>query len=432
MADAEQVQVLIERVAALQEIGRHEEALPMLQRALAGDPDNPQLLGHLALAYYGTGRNRKALTSANRAAAMDPHNEWPHRIRCGALLNLRKYRQAVEAGEDAVRLDPEGLGSLSVLAEALMRAGKTDEALEVAQRGVELHPDDPTIHRIAGDVHGDLGDWASAEESYRLSLAINPESYSALLGLADALKIQGRHLEAIDIAEKAVRQAPPRSDARQLFWHFLEGYVPGLGLKVFSAFMAFMAIRAVFDPAAGKSIRVLGWFFILFAIFTWSLAIFRARRRRSALRPDLGQLVARELKAQRRSQTRSTLRSVSAAIWIISGLILTILAGVDLRQAVSGGDLTWFVTVPALITFVVLAVYWVKTLGWRLLWMVVRIVWGILSFFLFIIVLIAALDPASAAGDEDRFIAVIIGLAWSVVGLLLHWHRTQTIAPRGD
>ena len=53
-------------------LGRADEALPLLQEALALEPENPEALGHCGTALAELGRKAEALAHFDRALAADP------------------------------------------------------------------------------------------------------------------------------------------------------------------------------------------------------------------------------------------------------------------------------------------------------------------------------------------------------------------------
>src|SRR5882762_4047944 len=89
------------RAEALLAIGRHAEALPWLERAIAEDPDAVEPRCMLTLALVRLGRLAEALEAAERAVAVAPDHEWPHRLRALALLRAGRHDEACSAAQEA-------------------------------------------------------------------------------------------------------------------------------------------------------------------------------------------------------------------------------------------------------------------------------------------------------------------------------------------
>ena len=92
------------------------------------DPDQPQILTALGLAYLQTGDHRTARMHLERAVTLGADS---HRIRMGlgyAALQRSDYRQAVAHLERSVALQPNARNRF-LLAEALEKSGRKGEAL---------------------------------------------------------------------------------------------------------------------------------------------------------------------------------------------------------------------------------------------------------------------------------------------------------------
>ena len=414
----------LERAALLQRMGRHEDVIPVLERVLSREAEDTEALCRLSLAFLMLGKLRRALDFADRAAASAPNAEWPHRLRCLTLTCQGRHGEAVEAGRISLRLEPEGLEPLCALIQALVNAGEPREAREFAERAVELHPDSSTAHEFLGDVAIERSMWSEAEQHFRRALGIDAESHNALLGLAHALKAQGRGREALEAAEAALRRAPPGSDARGLFAYFMRGYLPGTTVAIVATAWAFLAFLSTRDPSDDPVSRLLTAIFMALAAAIWIGLIMLIRRRRAALHPRLEKLVIRERKELRRRQSRHTLGLLSVVAWAVSGLLLETMVSVDSRLAFEGGAWTWFVVVPTSATFAALSASWVYRLWPRLLWPIVGLTWCVLTLYLVSVALAAALGHPIGADTDELIELVAAGSAWGGLGWLL-WRRQK-------
>ena len=82
-------------------LGRYDEALPVMERAVELLPTDPILNDHLGDVYWAVGRHREARFQWSRAISFAPHPD----------LNLDRVRQKIDLGLDAV-LEAEGAPSL--------------------------------------------------------------------------------------------------------------------------------------------------------------------------------------------------------------------------------------------------------------------------------------------------------------------------------
>lgn len=137
---------------------RADEALHLLERALARHPRHPGLLRSLAAAHAALGRPVSRLASAEAALAAQP--------------------QAVEPALE--------------LAEALEAVGRRAEADARLARLVEAHPADPRPRSARARLAERRQRPELAEAYWRRVLALRPDEPTARLGVSRALRAQGR------------------------------------------------------------------------------------------------------------------------------------------------------------------------------------------------------------------------------------------------
>jgi tetratricopeptide (TPR) repeat protein len=203
------------RVEMLCDLERWAEALPLVSRLLAAEPENQSAWCLLAQCQLGLGLFVPALGSAGRAAALAPDSEWPHRLISFACTNLGRHEQAVLAAREAVRLEPQAWQTYARLAGAAVRqqsgrgrresrargAARRNEAVEAARQALALAPDEPQVQLIYGTVAASQGRRAIAERAYRKALELDPQSSGAHHLLA-ALRLR-RRSGPVGLAEAA-------------------------------------------------------------------------------------------------------------------------------------------------------------------------------------------------------------------------------------
>lgn len=159
--------VLLLRGRCLVADERYEEAIPLLERAVAAQPDSGEAALALGIARYETGDRNGALTELERAEALMPDRPEPPLYLGLVLLEREENVRAAERFQRADRLDGEGAPPIAGYYEALALAGSGDaERAEAALRRVE--------ERGAGTVWGERASaLLAAEEDRRASLARN-------------------------------------------------------------------------------------------------------------------------------------------------------------------------------------------------------------------------------------------------------------------
>jgi len=176
-----------EEVRALLRLHRTAEALERATRALADDPDQPDVVVLRAIAHIRLREPEQALAVATRGCATYPDVAWMHQIRGGALSALGRHRNAVDAIYEATVLDPLNQAHLVALTEALIGLSSVlpkhlpdhreliERAAQAAAQARTLAPHDAGAHFARAEVYLTQEDWKAATESARQGLAIDPE-----------------------------------------------------------------------------------------------------------------------------------------------------------------------------------------------------------------------------------------------------------------
>src|ERR1041384_6994026 len=135
------------RGIALASKGDSKEALAAFKQALKISPNSIAALEGAAQIEYEAG-HREALPLLNRLLQLNPDNPTAH-----AMLAVLDYRQgncqgAASHFEKAGELIHSELDALHAYATCLVKLKKLDQAEQVFQRAVALRPDDPQEQRL--------------------------------------------------------------------------------------------------------------------------------------------------------------------------------------------------------------------------------------------------------------------------------------------
>jgi tetratricopeptide (TPR) repeat protein len=200
--------MLLAQGTQLNNIGRHADAVAVLSKAIAADPQAVEPRCELAYALLSLGRVRDALKEAEAAASLDPQYERPHRLRSIILSRLDRPKDSLLAAETAVRLAPEFPSGLYTLGSAQLRLKRIDDAERTAQNLLRIAPAWALSHLLAGQVAVRRKQWKKAEDANRAALQIEPTNQIALNNLGVALQGQRRSKEALEIYQRAAQLDP--------------------------------------------------------------------------------------------------------------------------------------------------------------------------------------------------------------------------------
>ncbi len=219
---ADSAPALVERAAILTDLKRPAEAIRLLQRAVAAEPDGVSAWCELARAELAYDRPFDALHAANVAVGKDPAHEWPHRLASLALSRIGRHAEAVRAAREAVRLEPFAWQTYARLADALhdhpeplwIRGQRANEAWAAALRAVELAPLEADAHCTLGHLLVKSGTREQAEAAFKEALRLDPHNAAALNGLGMAGMSSGPVAATADFA--AALAADPDNPAARI------------------------------------------------------------------------------------------------------------------------------------------------------------------------------------------------------------------------
>ena len=204
----------VQRAHALAEVGRTEEAIDVLLRALGRNPHDPGLLEALCEAQMEVDP-RAALETAGRLSARLPEHYRGHYLLALASSKLRRDKQALRHARDAVAAAPDLAATHILLADVLARRRKTREARKAAARALELAPDRPGSHIASGNVELAARHWPKAERAYRRALELDPYNGTAQHNLVLAQQAAMKMAPALSTAHGRVRFDPGDDASRR-------------------------------------------------------------------------------------------------------------------------------------------------------------------------------------------------------------------------
>ncbi|WP_375287660.1 tetratricopeptide repeat protein [Sphingomonas sp.] len=186
----------------------NDDALPVLELAMLQSPGDPAKVVEYVRGLVEAGRMEDALAQALALARAAPGAPAAQLLVGDVLTAGGRPVQALTAYR--------GAASLSFTAPTLLRlieAAAAARQPQVAARALELYftqnPASPLADRLAANVQGDAGDWASALETLdRLRLSIGARDAMLLAALARAEVAGGDPARALRFARAAYALAP--------------------------------------------------------------------------------------------------------------------------------------------------------------------------------------------------------------------------------
>jgi tetratricopeptide (TPR) repeat protein len=193
--------------------GKPNDAIRLLERAIAIDPSVPEFFGNFGCVLAAIGRGSQAVEMLERAIALRPQYAEAHYNIGKQRFIEQRLHDAAEAFRAATKCKPEWLAPQLALFRSFIQLDRPLEALEAARRLTELSPDDAAIWRCVGSAFQAAARPAEAAASleHALRLCENPKVH---LELALALLQSGDFLKGWQEFERRSECIDAKSDVR--------------------------------------------------------------------------------------------------------------------------------------------------------------------------------------------------------------------------
>jgi tetratricopeptide (TPR) repeat protein len=194
--------------------GQPDEAIPLLQAAVAEAHSDANMQANLARACKAAGRFTDALAAFDQALALGSIDPGVHNDRGNVLLDLDRAPQALDSFDNAIALRHDYAEAFCNRGNALRALNRHPEALDNLDHAIALKPGFADAHSNRGNVLQDLDRHEEAVASYAQALALQPDHLDALVNRGVALRALGRHTLALGSYESALALRPTHTTAR--------------------------------------------------------------------------------------------------------------------------------------------------------------------------------------------------------------------------
>jgi len=160
--------------------------LPKLERAVALEPDDPEVRHNLADTLLTLGRAEEALVHVECALSSHPDNLALHFLQGRCLGDMGRFPESLCAFRRLVELAPGAAVAHFMIGSTLGAMDRPEEALDAFRQGLALDPSDPFAHYNAGLAAERLGRFEESVGAYREAVLLQPDFVDALLALGRA------------------------------------------------------------------------------------------------------------------------------------------------------------------------------------------------------------------------------------------------------
>src|SRR5689334_9813946 len=196
---------------------RYAQAIPLYRKALALQPNMPQLRMNLGLALFKAGALKDAIRLFEALLRQQPPSS-PESQRLKTLIGmshygLGEYVAAVPYLKQATTSDPQNLPFRLLLAHSCLWSKQYQCVLDVYREILNLNAESAEADMLAGEALDEMQDRVGATQQFRAAVKADPKEPNVHFGLGYLLWGQGQYDEAAREFQAELENVPNNAQA---------------------------------------------------------------------------------------------------------------------------------------------------------------------------------------------------------------------------
>ena len=188
--------------------GNVERAAQLYGSAAEKDPGNPSALFEFGETLRQRGRNQEALAVLDRAIAVAPVMAEAWTAKGHALVGLQKPAEAVPCYEKALALSPDSADALNPLAAYYLDQNKPDKAFPLLNKAEGEGFANSDTYLMQGRIHLVQNKKEEALKDFFTAMQLTENAPKTLKAEADIFMVRGMYNEAVKLYEQGIRLDP--------------------------------------------------------------------------------------------------------------------------------------------------------------------------------------------------------------------------------
>lgn len=201
---------VLDQAAAHMNHDRFANAIPLLEKAVADDPANPALYGHLGICYQRLKQFGKAAQLYQKAIQNNADTNQIHAELGEVYVRLGNLPEAVNAMEEAAEMNLGNLQNLTNLGTAYLQLGRLAEAEKTAKAILAQNSSHAGAYNILGIVEIQRGQGNAARGYFEKAVQFDPALSEPYLNLGLLADEAGQSQLAINYYKKFLARARPK------------------------------------------------------------------------------------------------------------------------------------------------------------------------------------------------------------------------------
>jgi tetratricopeptide (TPR) repeat protein len=210
--------VLLKKALTLHNQGRYGDAAKLAAEAADLDSKSAAAYNLIASSLEHLGLTRQALGMYERALACDPENPDMFLNIGLSAYRLRMFDQAEKAFKLYVAARPRCSKGYTNLGTLYREQGRMDESIEVLRNAIFMIPGAHDLWNALGAAIGETSDWANANVFYREAIRLDPSVGRYWHNLGYALLHTGPFEEAVECFDRALAKGINAADVHNIHY----------------------------------------------------------------------------------------------------------------------------------------------------------------------------------------------------------------------
>jgi tetratricopeptide (TPR) repeat protein len=190
---------------------QYDHAVEWIGRAIRQDP-KAIYLSSLATALQEQGRYEEALKVVDKALQLSPDDAELWRQMGDVLVQQRRYDQALQSYQHALKLNPDHADALYKIGALLEQFGRYDEAIAHLDRCNKALPNHAPTLQVRARTLFNLKRFEQSAAEGKRAYEIDPGNADTCCNIGAALQLLGRHTEALKWFDKALGLRPDSAE----------------------------------------------------------------------------------------------------------------------------------------------------------------------------------------------------------------------------
>ena len=184
----------------------YARAIELCSRRIAGGAgQEAKIYLNLGMAYNGLGETQEALAVLNKALALDPDYLDVYYGMAEVYLKEGDIKKAMDCYGQVIAKDPYNPNTYNHLASMQMKLGNHQEVIKLSRKILEFEPQSSQAYCNLGSAYGSLGDFNASIRYSLQALKLDPNLALAHSNLAVAYHFTGQYGLAVEHCDKAAR-----------------------------------------------------------------------------------------------------------------------------------------------------------------------------------------------------------------------------------